>query len=127
MKNKIITIMIAGLLPTVALAAAPDQCALNSTCSFSIHGKFNKELMTSQLQAGKTYVCNVVQGPGKLLSIQNVYASKGVTYNLKGSRLNKPFIIRGPKQGIGYIRYTIYNHNDPWRSDSIQFKCKTEK
>lgn len=124
MKHKITIALIAGVLPTVALAAQPDQCALQSTCSFNIRGKFNKELMTSQLQAGKIYICTVVRGSGRLLSVKNVTASKGVRYDLKGRRLNKPFIIHGPRKGTGHIRYTIYNNNDPWRSNSIQFKCK---
>jgi len=128
MKNKKIMIaLMVGLLPTAALATQPDQCALNSTCSFKIRGKFNKELMTSQLQAGKTYVCKVVRGNGKVLSLKSVYASKGVSYDLKGNRLNKPFVIRGPKKGVGFIRYTIYNNNDPWHTNSIQFKCKLAK
>lgn len=126
MKKILVTALIIGLAPTVALAARPDQCTLNSTCSFTIHGKFNKALITRQLQSGQTYVCTIVRGRGKLLSIQNVYASKGVTYNLKGTRLNKSFVIHGPSRGTGYIQYTIFNHNDPWRSDSFQFKCKTQ-
>lgn len=126
MKNKLVLALLAVLLPSAVLAAAPDQCALNSTCSFTIRGKFNKELLTSDIQSGKTYVCHVIRGSGKVLSVQNVYASKGVTYNLQGSRLDKPLIIRGPQSGTGYIRYTIRNNNDPWHTDSIQFKCKAK-
>lgn len=110
-------------LPLVAFADKPSQCALNSTCSFSIHGKFNKMLKTSGIQAGKKYVCNIVQGNGQLLSLQDVYVSKGVRYDLKGRRLNQAFIIYGPKTGTGVIQYTLHNHNDPWHSNSFQFKC----
>ncbi|MCB1827020.1 MAG: hypothetical protein KDH94_01255 [Coxiellaceae bacterium] len=125
MKKKIITASVVALMPVLAFAATPDQCALNSTCSFSIHGKFNKELITSDLQSGETYVCRVIRGRGRLLSVQNVYASKGVAYDLKGVRLNKAFVIHGPYRGTGYIRYTLHNNNDPWRVDSFQFKCVT--
>lgn len=125
--KKLFVVLMLGLLPTAVLAAHPSQCALNSTCSFKIRGKFNKELMTSQLEPRTTYVCKVIRGNGSLLSVKNIYASKGVTYNLKGGRLNKPFVVRGPKKGVGFIRYTLYNNNDPWRSNSFQFMCKPEK
>lgn len=110
-------------LPGSVFAAAATQCALNSTCSFSIHGKFNKVLKTTGIQAGQKYVCNIVRGEGKLLSLQDVYVSKGVRYDLKGGRLNRSFVIYGPQTGTGVIQYTLYNHNDPWRSDSFQLKC----
>lgn len=126
MKNKLMIALMVCLLPTAALAAKPDQCSLNSTCSFTIRGKFNKKLITRDLQAGKTYVCKVVRGSGNLLSLKDVYASKGISYDLKGGRLNKPFVINVPKNGSGFIQYTIYNNNDPWRSNSIQFKCSAK-
>ncbi len=116
-----------ALLSTTVLAASrPDQCALNSTCSFSIRGKFNKVFRTPGLQAGQTYVCKVIRGPGRLLSLSDFYVSQGVSYQLQGKRFNKPLIIRGPSRGTGYIQYTIYNNNDPWHTDSIQFKCSAK-
>lgn len=128
MKKKIILLAASVLLPSAVFAAdQPDQCALNSTCSFNIQGKFNKMFVTQQIQAGKTYKCSVIRGSGGLLEIKNVYASNGITYDLKGRRFNRPFVIHGPVKGVGYIKYTIYNHNDPWRSNSIQFKCQEQQ
>ena len=126
MKKFMVALLIV-LLPTVVLAGRPEQCALHSTCSFTIHGKFNKEFVTPGLQAGQTYVCNIVRGKGKLLVVKNIYVSKDVTYTLKGGRLNRPFIINGPKKGTGYIRYTLYNSNDPWHVDNFQFKCTVSR
>ena len=123
MKKQVSVALMMALLPAVTLAAKPEQCALDSTCSFSIHGKFNKEFITSQLQAGQTYTCSVIRGKGKLLSIKNIYASSDVSYDLKGERFNKLFVIHGPSKGTGYIKYTIYNNNDPWHANSIQFQC----
>ena len=126
MKRQLISAtLLLSLLPAVVLAVQPDQCALNSTCSFSIRGKFNKVIRTPNLQIGQTYKCTVKQGDGYVISIKNVYASKGVTYQIKGRRFNKPFIIHGPGKGSGYVQYTLYNHNDPWNTDSLQYQCKT--
>ena len=121
--KKLIVALIISLLPTIVVAGQAKQCALNSTCSFTVHGKFNKTFITSGLQPGQKYVCNIVRGKGRLLLVKNVYVSKDVTYNLKGGRLNKPLFIDGPKKGTGSIRYTLYNDNDPWHVDSFQFKC----
>lgn len=125
MKKKLMAVLMVSLIPSVVLADTPDQCALDSTCSFSIRGKFNKAFITSQLKAGETYSCSVVRGKGRLLSIKSIYASEGISYALKGARFNKPFVIYGPKKGSGYVQYTIYNNNDPWHTDYIQFECKS--
>lgn len=112
------------LLPIVGFAGKAEQCALNSTCSFTIRGKFNKEFFTPSLQPGRIYVCKIIRGKGQLLSVKNVYASRGVRYEIQGRRLDSHFIIYAPRRRSGYIRYTMYNHNDPWKSNSFQFKCR---
>jgi len=127
MKKTLLIATLIGLLPTIALADKPEQCSLNSTCSYSVRGKFNKIIETQRLKAGKTYQCTVVRGDGHDFSIKNISASKGVTYSLKGSRFDNAFVIRGPKTGTGSIQYTLYNHVGPWSTRSIQFKCATVK
>lgn len=124
-KKKIPIILILSVLPVVAFATKPVQCSLNSTCSFELRGKFNLKIKTPELKAGTIYQCQMNnKSVGRLLSIRNIKASSGVRYLLKGDRFNKPFIIHGPKSGVGHIVYTIYNNNDFWSTNTVHFICK---
>src|SRR5438128_2550906 len=104
MIHKKIFILLLMVLPVAAFATKPAQCSLNSTCSFDLRGRFNLKIKTTDLKAGVTYQCQMNRkSVGRLLSIRNIDASSGVRYSLKGDRFDKPFIIHGPKKGVGHI------------------------
>jgi len=123
MKKHILVVSLLVALPGLALADKADQCALNSTCSIGIRGLFNKQMKTTGIEAGKTYTCVVSRGKGADISIKNITVSKGMSYDLKGKRFDKAFVIHGPKSGSGTIEYTLYNHNGPWNTINLQYKC----
>lgn len=121
---------IALLLPLTgsALPTAPldGTCALNSICSFSMFGQFNKIIHTYDIKANKSYECKVINDKGEQFRISdNVQTSPGVTYT-KGDTFATPFVIHGPNSGEGAITYTLHNRDKKfWKRSSIQYKCDT--
>ncbi len=102
------------------------NCVLNSPCTFSLYGQFNKIVHTYDIKPSTSYQCIVLNGVGEKFRISdNVQPSPGVTYS-KGDTFATPLIIHGPKNNLGSITYTLNNRNKKiWQKTLIRYECYT--